>query len=75
MRSYCSEIKQPAPLVRSSRIEGGLNSRGSWLSTLDALPGMVFTEGVSYEADSGEFSDDLWSNQSHGRLGRTYIYT
>ena len=45
-----------------------MKTRGSWPPTLDALPGTEFAESVSSEADSGEFSDDLWSNRSHGRL-------
>ena len=35
---------------------------GSWSSTPDALPGTEFAKGVQPEANSGEFSDDLWSN-------------
>ena len=48
-------------------------TQGFWSYTSDALPGTEFAEGVSPEADSGEFSDDLWSNQSHGRLRENHI--
>ena len=52
-----------------------MKTRGSWSSTPDALPGTEFVEGVWPEADSGEFSDDLWSNRSHGRLRENHVST
>ena len=39
----------------ASRLEGEMKTRESWWSTPDALPGTEFAEGVSLEANSGEF--------------------
>ena len=50
-------------------------TRGSLSSTLDALPGTEFAKCALPEADSGEFSDDLWSNPSYGRLRENHIPT
>ena len=50
-------------------------TRGSWSSTPDALPGTEFAKGALPEADSGEFSDDLWSNRSYGRLRENHVAT
>lgn len=67
--------KQPGPLTRESRPEGGMNTRGSWSFTPDTLPGTEFAEGVSPEADSGEFRDCFWSNRSNGRFRENHIST
>ena len=50
-------------------------TRRNWSSMPDALPGTEFDEGVLPEADSGEFSDDLWSNRSYGRLRENHVAT
>ena len=55
--------------------EGGMKTRESWSSMPDALPGTEFAEGVPPEVDGGEFSDDLWSNRSHGRLRKNHVAT
>ena len=52
-----------------------MKTRGSRSSKPDAQPGMGFTEGFSLEADGGEFSDDLWSNRSYGRLRENHVAT
>ena len=74
VRTHCPETKQPAPLARASRTDGGMNAKGSWSSTPNAPPGTDFAEGVSTEVDGGEFSDNLLSNRSHGRLRENHAW-
>ena len=50
-------------------------TRGSWSPVPDALSGTEFAEGVPPEADSWEFSDDLWSNRSQCRLREYHVAT
>ena len=75
LRSHIIDDKTTGVALAASRLEGGMKTGGIWPSTLDALPETEFAEGISPEADSGEFSDDLWRNRSHSRLREDHVAT
>ena len=63
-----------ARMTGPSRLEGGMPGE-SGHPILTTRPGTEFAEGVSSEADGGEFRDRSWGTRSQGRLRENHIST